>query len=138
MASGLRRPALIEVKTEIHDFGRIQWTLGWYEHRAFQAARRLGWTPRHSHAALFLLDTEAVAAVLRTNRELANQAFPERAAVLGSFLEDPAVAVPRGRAMATIDPLSRRRSWLGATPLDKRRRPPAYVDYADVARRILR
>lgn len=129
---------VIEVKTEVHDFGRIQRTLGWYEHRAWDAARRLGWLPRRTRAALVLLDTAAVASALRTNRELAAGSFPARSAELARFVDDPAASTSRGRAVATIDPFSRRPTWLQSTALDRRRRPPAYVDYADVARRFAR
>src|SRR5262245_1691088 len=35
---------VIEIKTEIIDFGRIQRTLGWYQSRAGDAARHFGWS----------------------------------------------------------------------------------------------
>ena len=127
---------VIEVKTEVHDFGRIQRTLGWYEHRAWEAARRLGWLPQRSRGALILLDTASVATVLRANRELAAAAFPVRAAELAAFVGAPSSSTSLGRAIAAIDPLSRRAAWLRPTRLDRRRQPPAWFDYADVARRI--
>lgn len=37
---------VIEVKTEIHDLGAMERTLGWYERESWAAARRLGWHPR--------------------------------------------------------------------------------------------
>jgi transcriptional regulator with XRE-family HTH domain len=129
---------VIEIKTEIHDFGRVQRTLSWYESRSWDAARRLGWSPRRSHAALILLDSEAVTATLRANRDLADQAFPERAARLTAFVVDPASSILHGRSMATVDPLSRRRIWLRSTGVDRRRRPPAYLDYAAAARHLAR
>jgi transcriptional regulator with XRE-family HTH domain len=128
---------VIEVKTEIHDFGRIQRTLGWYEHAAWAATRGFGWLPRRGSAALVLLDTRAVADRLRNNRLLAAQAFPERAEGLARLIEAPAVApVDSGRFLAVVDPLSRRATWVRATMLDRRRTPPRYADYADIARRL--
>lgn len=129
---------VIEIKTEIHDFGRVQRTLSWYESRSWDAARRLGWRPRRSHAALILLDSEAVRATLRANRELADRSFPERAAGLMAFVVDSASSILQGRSVATVDPLSRRRKWLRSTGLDGRRHPPTYLDYADAARRLAR
>jgi transcriptional regulator with XRE-family HTH domain len=128
---------IIEVKTEIHDFGRIQRTLGWYERGAWVAARRLGWRPRRSSAALLLLDTRVVADRLRDNRLLAAQTFPGRADDLVQLIEAAKdVPLTSGRFVAVVDPLSRRATWVHATTLDRRRTPPPYADYADVARRL--
>ena len=129
---------VIEIKTEIHDFGRVQRTLAWYERGAWVAARGLGWSPRRVHGALLLLDTAVVASALRANRALANVTFPERATSLATFVADPAREPLRGRAVATVDPVTRRAAWLRSTSLDRRPTPPAYADYADAARRLAR
>lgn len=127
---------VIEIKTEIRNFGQLQRTLGWYEHAAWAAARRLGWSPRVMLAALIVLDSETVAAVLRDNRELAAQAFPMRARALHVAIAEPRRRIPPGRAIAAIDPLSRKAAWLRPTALDGRRTAAAYADYADIARRL--
>ena len=129
---------VIEIKTEIHDFGRVQRTLAWYERGAWVAARRLGWSPRRVQGALIMLDTAVVASALRASRALANAAFPERATSLAAFVADPRLASLRGRAVATVDPVSRRSAWLRSTALDRRPTPPAYADYAEAARRLAR
>lgn len=126
---------VVEIKTDLRDFGRLQRTLSWYESRAWLAARRLGWTPRRLQGAAIMLDTATVADGLRANRELANQAFPVRASALDALVRHPGNR-PGGRGLAVIDPLSRRAAWIRPTMLDGRRVPPAYRDYAEVARRL--
>lgn len=129
---------VIEVKTEIHDFGRIQRTLAWYSRRAWLVARDRGWRVRRLHGALLLLATDAVDARLRENRHLADEAFPGRAAPLAALAADPAQsAVPVERSLAMIDPLSRRHDWLRPTRLDGRRTRAPHDDYAAVARRLV-
>jgi transcriptional regulator with XRE-family HTH domain len=129
---------VIEVKTEIHDFGRIQRTLAWYERRALFVARDRGWNVNRAHGALLLLATEAVDARLRENRDLAYEAFPGRAAELAALATDPATAGrSAGRSLAMIDPLSRRRDWLRPTRVDGRRTRAPHEDYAAVARRLV-
>jgi len=129
---------VIEVKTEIHDFGRIQRTLAWYTRRAWLVARDRGWRVRRSHGALLLLATDAVDAPLRENRHLADEAFPGRAAALAELAADPArAAAPVERSLAMIDPLSRRHDWLRPTRLDGRRTRAPHEDYASVARRLV-
>jgi transcriptional regulator with XRE-family HTH domain len=128
---------VIEIKTEIHDFGRIQRTLAWYERRAVSAARDRGWVVRRSHGALLLLATDAVDARLRENRHLADEAFRGRAADLIALTTEPsAFAIPRARSLAMIDPLSRRHDWLRPTRLDGRRVRAPHEDYASVVRRL--
>jgi hypothetical protein len=112
---------VIEVKTEIHDVGRIERTLGWYGREAWAAAQRLGWRPAVVRTVLVVLATEANDERLRTNREILAQAFPARGmAVLSS-----------GRSgLALIDPRSHRREWLGRAVVDGRRSRAPYRDYA--------
>jgi hypothetical protein len=112
---------VIEVKTEIHDVGRIERTLGWYGREAWAAARRLGWRPAIVRTALVVLATEANEERIRMNREALAQAFPARGmAVLAS-----------GRSgLAVIDPRSHRREWLDRAMVDGRRSRPPYRDYA--------
>jgi HTH-type transcriptional regulator / antitoxin HipB len=127
---------VIEVKTEIHDIGRIQRTLGWYERRAWAAARARGWTVRRAHAALLVLATDAVDARLRENRDILDEAFPGRAVDLVALTIDPVHAAHAAWSVAMIDPLSRRRDWLRPTRLDGRRARAPHEDYAAVVRRL--
>jgi hypothetical protein len=127
---------VIEIKTEIHDLGRIQRTLGWYETRGWAAANRRGWRPRLVLGALLVLDTRTNATSLRANRELALQAFAGRATELAALIEAPRVVRPGTRFLATFDPVTRRRSWMRPTVLDGRRTAATYRDYAEIARRF--
>jgi transcriptional regulator with XRE-family HTH domain len=127
---------VIEIKTEIHDFGQIQRTLAWYERRAWSPARDRGWAVRRTHPALLLMATDSVDARLRDNRDLANQAFPGRASGLLALVNDPPGGLPVAPSLALIDPLSRRRDWLRPTRLDGRRGRAPHQDYASVVRKM--
>lgn len=127
---------VIEVKTEIHDLGRIDRTLGWYEREAWAAARRLGWRPRSVIGCLMLLMTQQNDGTVRENRESLQRLFPVRAGVLSTIVEGVSSRMPSGaRGMAMIDPRSKRRSWLRPSTIDGRRTPAPYVDYAHFMRR---
>lgn len=126
---------VIEVKTEIHDLGSIERTLGWYEREAWAAARRLGWRPRAVNGCLLLLATASNDARARTNRPAFDQVFRLRAAELAVVVAIPgSLTTRRGFGVAMIDPLSRRERWLIALGIDGRRTPPPYVDYASFVR----
>ena len=126
---------VIEVKTELHDLGQVERTLGWYEREAWAAARRLGWRPRRVYSTLLLLATEANEQRLRSNREAIDTGFPARAGDLGNVISGSQVGPP-GRALAMIDLRSKRRIWLRPTKLDGRRSPAPYHDYAGFMRTI--
>jgi hypothetical protein len=121
-----------EVKTELHDAGAVQRTLGWYERSAWTAARQFGWKPRRLGSALLLLSTVRNDERLADNRTLLRQAFPARARELAAWLADPRQPLPE-RAIAIIDPRSRRREWLQPTRSDGRRALARYRDYADAS-----
>lgn len=126
-----------EMKTEIEDLGRIERTIGWYERAAWQVARDQGWRPRFVVACLLLLDTERNHERIRANREALAVGFPVRASALATWLCEPILPWrPPARALALIDPLSRRAGWLRASPSDGRRTRAAYEDYADFMRHI--
>lgn len=126
-----------EIKTEIEDEGRIERTMGWYERAAWEVARNLGWRPRFVVGCLLLLDTERNHERIRGNREAFATGFPVRASALTSWLGDPRRPWPApARALALVDPLSRREAWLRATTSDGRRTPAPYEDYADFMRRL--
>lgn len=129
---------VIELKTEIRDIGAIERSLGWYEHEAWAAARRLNWRPRQVVGCLLLLDTDANAARLTDNRATFRAGFPIRASILRGIVDDGALP-PRGsRAVAVIDPRSRRRDWLRPSRLDGRPTPAPYADYAAFMRCVPR
>jgi transcriptional regulator with XRE-family HTH domain len=125
---------IIEIKTEIRDFGAIERALGWYEREAWSAARRLGWRPRHSMGCLLLLATEANDVRFTENRETFAVGFPLRARHLAACLGGDAGAAGHGRAVAMIDPLSRRAGWLRPMRADGRRSVAPFADYADFMR----
>jgi len=120
---------VIEVKTEIHDLGSIERSMGWYEREAWAAARRIGWRPRVVTGCLLLLATGANDERARANRAALEQAFPVRASDLAQLVSAPPQR--RGaRGVAMIDPLSRRQRWLIPIAIDGRRSRSPYVDYA--------
>jgi len=118
---------VIEVKTEIHDLGRIERTLGWYGREAWRVAQRLGWRPRTIRPWLLILASEANDERIHDNREPLAQSFPSR----GMDMLDPASRRP---GLALIDPRSHRREWLMQARSDGRRRPVPYRDYAHFIR----
>lgn len=126
---------VVEIKTEIHDLGQIDRTLGWYEREAWPAARRLGWRPVSLTGCLLLLMTDENDAAVGFNREGLRRLFPVRAAALHGILGADGRAPPgRTRALAMVDPRSRRQTWLRPTRDEGRRTPAPYADYADFMR----
>jgi transcriptional regulator with XRE-family HTH domain len=131
---------VIEIKTEIHDLGAIERSLGWYEREAWAAARRRGWVPKRAIGCLMLLATDANELRARANRVPLTEGFAIRAADLARLVEGDSAdsAANLGdlnrRAMTMIDPLSRRSAWLRPLQIDGRRSPAPYADYADFIR----
>jgi transcriptional regulator with XRE-family HTH domain len=126
---------VIEIKTELHDLGAIERSLGWYEREAWAAARRLGWRPRRVVGCLLLLMSDAVDRRILDNREAIAQRFPLRSGDLWEMVAAGARA-PSGplRGVALIDPRSRRQHWLRPARADGRRTAAPYRDYADFVR----
>jgi transcriptional regulator with XRE-family HTH domain len=124
-----------EMKTELHDAGAIQRTLAWYERESWAAARAIGWRPKRLGSALVLLCTAECDERVADNRVLLSQAFPANASALMDWLREPSAPLPP-RAVAMVDPRSRRRDWLRSTRRDGRRTAAPYRDYADAAARL--
>jgi transcriptional regulator with XRE-family HTH domain len=124
---------VIEVKTELHDLGAIERTLGWYEREAWASARRLGWRPRTSAGVLLLLATRAMDERVTLNRRAIDHGFPGRAGALRAVVEGRVVE-GAGRYVAMIDPMSRRADWLRPLRIDGRRSEAPHADYADFVR----
>lgn len=127
-----------ETKGDIPDIGGLQRSLAFYEREALAAARRLGWRPVAAAVVVVALDSTAIARRLSENRDLVTRAFPVPIRDVAAWLASPGQPAPRGWAIGTCDPAARSRTWLLPTMLGARRRPPAYADYADAARRLLR
>ena len=125
---------VIEIKTEIHDLGQIERSLGWYEREAWLAARQFGWRPRRQLGCLLVLATEANDVRLSANRASIDLGFPQRARDLGPIVSGVVGVAAAGRAVAFVDPRSRRRAWCGSLRIDGRRSTAPYVDYADFIR----
>jgi transcriptional regulator with XRE-family HTH domain len=126
---------VIEIKTRLDDIGAVERQLGWYERSAFEVARRLGWRPRRVVGWLLLLASDEVEDVLRSNRALMAHAFPVRAQAMSALIarsDEPL----GGHALALIDPVGKRQTWLIPARIDRRRSPAPYSDYADAARRM--
>jgi transcriptional regulator with XRE-family HTH domain len=130
MHPGSRLLLVIEVKSVIDDIGRTDRQLGAYVESAWPAARLRGWRPRAATGLLVVLATDENDQRLRSHRELIDIAFPLRARDLMSSVAGIASSIPpRGaRAIAMVDPASRRRAWLLPTTLDGRRTPAPYAD----------
>ena len=126
---------VIEVKTEIDDFGRVLRTVGWYVRSSRDAARAFGWRPRFVLPVLIALATVETDARLTMNADLVRNDLPGGAEHLVAWIDDSSAERPRP-TIALVDPLSRRRGWLWRTRLDGRRSTPPYRDYRDAARRL--
>jgi transcriptional regulator with XRE-family HTH domain len=127
-----------ETKADLPDMGGLQRSVAFYERSALAVARRLGWEPRTVSVLVVALDSESVARRLADNRDIIQRAFPAPIHEIAAWLADPVRPRPRGWAIGTHDPASREAAWLRPTMLGSRRRPPAYRDYADAARKLLR
>ena len=125
---------IIEIKTEIRDLGAIERSLGWYERAAWAAARGFGWRPVRSVGCLLLLATEANDERVIENRAPITSGFPVRARDLTASITDGSSPNIPGRAVAMIDPLSRRKAWVRPLRVDGRRSPAPFRDYADFMR----
>jgi transcriptional regulator with XRE-family HTH domain len=126
---------VIEIKTEIHDLGGIERSLGWYEREAILAAERFRWRVRHTLGCLLLLATDANDLRVGANREPFSVGFPVRARNLSVQVTGSETRVA-GRAVAMVDPLSKRAAWLRPLRVDGRRSKAPYVDYADFMRSV--
>jgi transcriptional regulator with XRE-family HTH domain len=127
---------VIEIKTEIRDFGAIERAIGWYERAGPPASRRFGWRPQAVQGCLLLLATQANDARATMARESFEVGFPIRARALEGLIAGTTPPTREGRGVAMIDPRSRRRGWLRPMRIDGRRTPAPYVDYADFMRAI--
>ena len=121
---------VIELKTEIHDLGQIERSLGWYEREARVAAARFRWRPECVVGVLFLLATEANDARTAANRTAIDLGFPLRFRDLDGIIRSHARPRQAGRAVAMIDPASRHRAWCRPLKIDGRRTRAPYADYA--------
>lgn len=132
-----RRLLCVEIKTEIDDVGRIQRTSGWYAREAPTIARRFGWSPLSTTAALLILcSTENDQAVQRNLGSL-RSSFPGPARGLAEWTATPGRDRPLD-SLAMIDPRSRRAQWLRPTASEGRRTAAPYRDYRAAAAAILR
>jgi transcriptional regulator with XRE-family HTH domain len=143
---------VIEVKTSLDDIGRLERQLGWYERLARTTEPARGWRPRELASWVLVLATTEVDVAMSMHRDVLRRAFPCRASEMRAVLAggrptvlQPAVVGPavsgmglslQGRAIALVDPRSRRRDWLIPSRSDGRRWPAPYLDLA-AAKRIL-
>ena len=128
---------VIELKTEIHDLGQIERSLGWHEREAWAAARRSGWRPSALRGWLLLLASESNDARIAENRISFDTGFPLRSRHLMAILEGTTRSVADGRGVAMVDPRSRRRTWCRPLRIDGRWTRSPYEDYRDFVRRSL-
>ena len=127
---------VVEIKTELNDFGRIQRTLGWYVRSSRAAASVFGWRPRSIVPCLIALATIETDARLSSTVELVQSALPGGAAGLAAWIDGERSERP-APSVGLIDPRSRREAWLWRTRSDGRRSVAPYRDYADAARQLV-
>ena len=77
---------VIELKTEIHNLGQIERSLGWYERESRAFAIRERWRPRQVVGCLLLLSTDANDVRVATNSTAIASGFPLRARHLSRLL----------------------------------------------------
>lgn len=127
---------VIEVKTELHDLGQLQRSLGWYVREAPRAGWRLGWPARRVVGCVLMLATDENERRLQANRSALSQAFSLRYGSLMAMVDAPGSRpVASGLGIAMINPASSRRRWIGPARIDGRRTPSPYPDYAGFMRR---
>ncbi len=122
-----------ETKSGILDAGGLLRQVGFYQREAANAARRLGWRAEWTTVLVVALDTDVVARTIHANRDLLASAFPTAPRALTAWIQDPGKPRPRGWTLATADPRDRGAIWLRSSALGERRRPAAFLDYADAA-----
>jgi hypothetical protein len=125
----------IEIKTETHDLGAIERSLNWYQREAWAAARRFGWKPLRSGSALLVMRTTENDQSILASRAAFAAAFPGRAEQLRLAVAR-SVPLSSERALAMIDPRSRRSIWIRPTKADGRRSTAPYADYIDAVRQF--
>lgn len=126
---------VIEIKTEVDDFGRVLRSLGWYVRSSRDATRGVGWRPRVIVPVLIGLATVETDTRLALNADLIRNDLPGGAEQLTAWIDDSSAERP-SPTIALVDPISRRRAWLRRTRLDGRRSTAPYRDYRDAARRL--
>jgi transcriptional regulator with XRE-family HTH domain len=124
---------VIEVKTELIDFGGLERQLGWYSREARDAGKALGWEPVAVATAALVLATAVNDDRIRQNALGIRQAFPRR---WGDLMDIVHGGEPmRGWGLALIDPRSRVRNWCRPIVLDGRRSQAPYRHVADFLRK---
>lgn len=124
---------IIEVKTEITDFGQLERQLGWYVREAPRAAARFGWRAEALQGCVLMLSTAAIDDRIRENALGIRQVFPRRWRDLLLVVRGKTVP-ERGWVLAMIDPRSRVRDWCRPTVLDGRRKTARYRHVGDFLR----
>lgn len=127
---------IIEVKTRLDDLGAIERQLGWYERSAKGLAHEMGWRPERVAGWLLALASDEVESSIRANGDALRAAFPVRADHMTAIIGGQIVPDASSRALALIDPSSRRREWLLRSRSDGRRSAAPYRGYADAAQRF--
>lgn len=123
---------VIEVKTQIDDIGALQRQVGWYERRAWSAARSVEWRPSAVVTLVVVLATADNAEKLGANRLLLAPEFGLTAAALRQLVDGGmAPGRNRRRAIAMIDPYDRSRAWVSRSPVEGRARPARYSNLSD-------
>lgn len=94
---------VIEIKTEVEDFGRILRTHWWYVRSSRAAASTIGWRPRSIVPCLIALATIETDARLISNVELVRNALPGGAVALAEWIDDERAQRP-APSVGLIDP----------------------------------
>jgi transcriptional regulator with XRE-family HTH domain len=127
---------IIEIKTSIDDVGRLERQLGWYERLASTSAVATRWHVADVRSWLLVLASMEADATISRHHDLFRQSFPRRTPEMRVVLDGEA-GDAQGRAVALIDPRSRRRDWLIACRSDGRRSTLPYRDRTAAERVLL-
>jgi transcriptional regulator with XRE-family HTH domain len=124
---------VIEIKTTIDDLGALERQVGWYERVARRVSLDRGWRPRRIVTWVLVLASEQNELAMTRNRGVFGRAFSVDVALMQALLDDPGSNWPGGRALASIDPGRRRRTWLVRPRMRGGRTASPYRDYRDAA-----
>ena len=112
-----------EVKTELHDLGEIERTMGWYERLGLANVIGPGWRPRSVVGILFVLATRVLEDRIARIARRSSGSIRVRGSAMQDWLDRSPHPPLAGRGLALIDPRRRGRTWALAS--DHRRVPPA-------------
>jgi transcriptional regulator with XRE-family HTH domain len=124
-----------EIKGDIDDVGAFERQIAWYEREAWAASRELGWRPSRVVVLGAVLSSGHNADVVRAHADALRRRFPTPPSGLRIVL-DGATPTAKTGALAFVDPLRQRGSWILPTPLFGGHPVLPYLDARDLRARL--